>query len=101
MSLNLILAKSPNLSKYIYTHSLLACMYDNFILKPLFKVFDTELEKVGDYADFSDFCHTFSLMRGKSIEEEESSTVGEFKVYLIMTYIISNLTYLITNLHYM
>ena len=43
-------------------------------------MFDTELEKVANYTDFADFCNTFSLLRGKSIEEEESSVVGEFKV---------------------
>lgn len=43
-------------------------------------MFDTELEKVGEYTDFTDFCNTFALQRGKSLEEEESSVVGEFKV---------------------
>ena len=44
-------------------------------------MFNTELEKaVPDFHEFDDFCHTFSLSRGKNIEDEESSQVGEFKV---------------------
>jgi len=43
------------------------------------KVYETSLELVEEYAEFNDFCHTFALQRGKSIEEEESSVVGEFK----------------------
>ena len=43
-------------------------------------MFPSELEKVGKYNDFTDFCNTFTLSRGKNIEEEESNIVGEFKV---------------------
>ena len=49
-------------------------------MRNVFQVFPCELEKVGQYADFNDFCNTFQLSRGKSIEEEESNIVGEFKV---------------------
>ena len=44
------------------------------------KVYTTELEKVRDFEGFNDFCHTFEFNRGKSLEEEESSVVGELKV---------------------
>ena len=44
------------------------------------QVFPCELEKVGKYSDFNDFCNTFQLSRGKNIEEEESNIVGEYKV---------------------
>jgi hypothetical protein len=43
------------------------------------QVFTKELEKIGEYNDFSDFCCTFKLNRGKNIEEEECNIVGEFK----------------------
>ena len=39
-----------------------------------------ELEKVEEFAGFADFCDTFRLSRGKNIEDEESSVVGEVKV---------------------
>ena len=43
-------------------------------------MFETRLEAVGEYDEFDDFCHSFALSRGKSIDEEESDIVGEFKV---------------------
>ncbi|XP_064602895.1 myoferlin-like isoform X2 [Liolophura sinensis] len=43
------------------------------------KIYDKELEKVAPYEEFSDFCHSFELNRGKDIEDEESNVVGEFK----------------------
>lgn len=46
------------------------------------KVYSTELEKVADFKEFSDFCHTFELSRGKDTDEDESNAVGEFKVSL-------------------
>lgn len=44
------------------------------------QVYPTELEKVPEFKGFSDFCHTFNLVRGKNIEDEESNQIGEFKV---------------------
>ncbi len=45
------------------------------------QVFNCELEKaVPDFHEFDDFCNSFPLSRGKNIEEEDSSHVGEFKV---------------------
>ena len=46
----------------------------------MLQVLGTELERVSVYNEFSDFCSTFELMRGKDIDEEESSAVGEYKV---------------------
>ena len=43
------------------------------------KVLTTDLEKALAFGEFSDFCNTFELQRGKT-DEDESSTVGEFKV---------------------
>jgi hypothetical protein len=45
-----------------------------------FQIFETELEKIGVHSNFADFCHTYQLTRGKNIEEEQSSNVGEVKV---------------------
>ncbi|KAK3589425.1 hypothetical protein CHS0354_020754 [Potamilus streckersoni] len=42
-------------------------------------VYDNELEKCEKFGDFTDFCETFEIVRGKDEEEEESNTVGEFK----------------------
>ena len=50
----------------------------------LLQVFNTELEKaIADFHEFDDFCHAFTLNRGKNIEDEDSSQVGEFKVILV------------------
>ena len=46
----------------------------------LTQVYNQELEKVGNYQDFADFCHTLELSRGKNVDDEESDIVGEFKV---------------------
>ena len=44
-------------------------------------MFSNELEKaIPDFNEFDDFCHAFKLNRGKNIEDEDSSQVGEFKV---------------------
>ncbi|XP_064630282.1 myoferlin-like isoform X1 [Lineus longissimus] len=43
------------------------------------EVYKSELEKVGNFEDFDDFCSTFDLNRGKNLDEEESNVVGEFK----------------------
>ena len=44
------------------------------------KIFKEELEKQKKYENLTDFCDTFELMRGKSLNEEENEIVGEFKV---------------------
>jgi len=44
------------------------------------QVFSTPLEKMHPFNDFADFCSTFLLTTGKSIDNE-SEIVGEFKVY--------------------
>ena len=48
----------------------------------LFKVYQTELEKVEKFDGFQDFISSFPFYRGKakSREEEEDTVVGEFKV---------------------
>ena len=48
----------------------------------LFKVYQTELEKVQEFSGFEDFITSFPVYRGraKSREEEEDTVVGEFKV---------------------
>ncbi|KFU91022.1 Dysferlin, partial [Chaetura pelagica] len=44
------------------------------------KVYETELEKVEDFEQLSDFCHTFKLYRGRSQDSsDDPSVVGEFK----------------------
>ncbi|XP_071949270.1 myoferlin-like isoform X3 [Antedon mediterranea] len=43
------------------------------------KIFDCPLEKVEPFDNFTDFCNTYDLTRGKTKEDEESSGVGEFK----------------------
>ncbi|PIK51348.1 dysferlin [Apostichopus japonicus] len=44
-------------------------------------LYETSLEKVGEYDNFKDFCYTFELQRGKQDDDddEEESHVGEFK----------------------
>jgi hypothetical protein len=57
----------------------------SFLASLLFlQVFPGELEKVGQYNEFDDFCHKFTLSRGKNVVAEESETVGEFKVICII-----------------
>lgn len=58
--------------------------YKILYLSAVLQVFSTELEKVGGYSEFTDFCNTFALSRGKNIDDEESSTVGEFKVIVTL-----------------
>ncbi|XP_056005338.1 myoferlin-like isoform X14 [Ostrea edulis] len=43
------------------------------------EIYETPLEDVEFTKGFTDFCSTFELQRGKDEEDEESSTVGEFK----------------------
>ncbi|XP_070612910.1 dysferlin isoform X2 [Erythrolamprus reginae] len=44
------------------------------------KIYETELENVGDFGGLSDFCHTFKLSRGRAQDDSEDPTVvGEFK----------------------
>ncbi|XP_028329756.1 dysferlin [Gouania willdenowi] len=44
------------------------------------QVYDCELEKVDAFRGLSDFCQTFKLYRGKTLDEgEDPSVVGEFK----------------------
>ncbi|XP_025096654.1 myoferlin-like isoform X4 [Pomacea canaliculata] len=43
------------------------------------KLYRTELEKAEYFSNFSDFCNTFELSRGKDEEEEDNNNVGEFK----------------------
>ncbi|XP_062991896.1 dysferlin isoform X2 [Elgaria multicarinata webbii] len=50
------------------------------------KVYETELENIEDFGGLSDFCHTFTLFRGKSQDANEDPTVvgefkGSFKIY--------------------
>lgn len=44
------------------------------------QLYRTELEKAEYFSNFSDFCNTFELSRGKDEEEEDNNNVGEFKV---------------------
>ncbi|XP_052821675.1 myoferlin isoform X1 [Octopus bimaculoides] len=48
-------------------------------------VYNDELENCENFAAFSDFCHSFTMLRGKDTEDAESNTIGElkcsFKVY--------------------
>lgn len=62
----------------------------------LFKVYQTELEKVEKFDGFQDFISSFPFYRGKakSREEEEDTVVGEFKVedyLLVCQHFIENL----------
>lgn len=62
----------------------------------LFKVYQTELEKVEKFDGFQDFISSFPFYRGKakSREEEEDTVVGEFKVedyFLVCQHFIENL----------
>ncbi|KAK6186023.1 hypothetical protein SNE40_008141 [Patella caerulea] len=43
------------------------------------KIYKTDLEKDEVFKNFTDFCNTFSLCRGKDEDEEDSNVVGEFK----------------------
>lgn len=43
------------------------------------QVYATELEKVKIHSEFSDFCATFKLSRGKADDDEDSLVAGEFK----------------------
>ncbi|GAB1610572.1 myoferlin-like isoform X9, partial [Argonauta hians] len=48
-------------------------------------VYTDELENCENFSQFTDFCHTFSMLRGKDTEDAESNIIGElkcsFKVY--------------------
>ncbi len=44
------------------------------------QIFDKELENENKYENFTDFCETFNLKRGKTSTDEENETIGEFKV---------------------
>lgn len=62
----------------------------------LFKVYQTELEKVEKFDGFQDFISSFPFYRGKakSREEEEDTVVGEFKVedyFLVCQNFLENL----------
>ena len=46
------------------------------------QLYNTELEKVENHDNFSDFCNTFELSRGKDDDDDEGNVVGEFKVRL-------------------
>ena len=43
------------------------------------QVYSTPLERVAPFNDFVDFCSTFQLTHGRTIEDE-ADIVGEFKV---------------------
>ncbi|TGZ59552.1 hypothetical protein CRM22_009033 [Opisthorchis felineus] len=42
-------------------------------------VYNRALEEVKQYEGFSDFCNTFTLTKGKNVEEDEDNFAGEFK----------------------
>ena len=44
------------------------------------QILPASLEKVPEYQDFTDFCHTLQLTRGKNDDDEDENVIGEFKV---------------------
>ena len=44
------------------------------------QIYETELENSDDFKEFTDFCETFDLERGKDDDDEESNIIGQFKV---------------------
>lgn len=44
-----------------------------------FQVYTKELEKVKEFNGFLDFCNTFTLTKGKNVDEDEDNFAGEFK----------------------
>lgn len=45
----------------------------------MFQVYPHPLEEVEGFNGFTDFCNTFTLSRGKNVDEDEDNYAGEFK----------------------
>ena len=57
-------------------------VYDNGVVLRL-QVYDNELEAQSEFSGFTEWLHTFELLRGKKTgdaEDDESRVVGKFKV---------------------
>lgn len=50
----------------------------------MFKIYNEELENQKEFDNFTDFCDTFELIRGKTKNEEEDQIVGQFKVIIFL-----------------
>ncbi|THD28228.1 Myoferlin [Fasciola hepatica] len=55
------------------------CLKYNELGYDKLKVYTKELEKVKEFRGFLDFCNTFTLTKGKNVDEDEDNFAGEFK----------------------
>lgn len=63
-----------------WTRDKLTVTYDQEFNLFFFQIYNDELENCENFVQFSDFCHSFTMLRGKDTEDSESNTIGELKV---------------------
>lgn len=67
---------SHTLKHNCYTFNVIICLFELFV-----QIYSCELEKVEDFNGLTDFANTYSLLRGKSNQDDEDGNIaGEFKV---------------------